>query len=191
LNETRQHLSDQITALDEVTWGMFLAARAMDPSRLVLDTSGYSHRVPDSDVYDSHDYEQRADVFANHHSGCRQGQPWINRGGGEPHHEFSIHYNRQPYFVSEFGGIWWNPAAAKDENSWGYGERVKDIEEWYTRFESLCRVLLEDPSMFAYCYTQLTDVFQEQNGIYTFDRQAKFDVSRLQQIQQARAAIEA
>jgi hypothetical protein len=44
--------------------------------------------------------------------------------------------------------------------------------------------------MFGYCYTQLTDVYQEHNGIYTFDRQAKFDLKRLQKIQAKKAAIE-
>jgi hypothetical protein len=44
--------------------------------------------------------------------------------------------------------------------------------------------------MFGYCYTQLTDVFQEQNGIYTFDRKHKFDLPRLRTIQGRTAAIE-
>ena len=39
--------------------------------------------------------------------------------------------------------------------------------------------MLSDPLMFGYCYTQLTDVYQEQNGIYRFDRRAKFDVERI------------
>ena len=54
--------------------------------------------------------------------------------------------------------------------SWGYGERVRDEEGFYARFEGLTGVLLDDPRMFGYCYTQLTDVFQEENGIYRFDR---------------------
>jgi len=44
--------------------------------------------------------------------------------------------------------------------------------------------------MFGYCYTQLTDVFQEQNGIYYFDRQVKFDLERLSHIQSRKAAVE-
>jgi beta-glucuronidase len=44
--------------------------------------------------------------------------------------------------------------------------------------------------MFGYCYTQLTDVFQERNGIFTFDRQSKFDLERLRDVQQRPAAIE-
>jgi hypothetical protein len=47
-----------------------------------------------------------------------------------------------------------------------------------------------ESSLSGYCYTQLTDVFQEQNGIYTFDRRAKFDLERLHAIQVRSAAIE-
>ena len=44
--------------------------------------------------------------------------------------------------------------------------------------------------MFGYCYTQLSDVFQEQNGIYFFDRREKFDLERLYRIQRRAAASE-
>ena len=101
-----------------------------------------------------------------------------------------IAYRGQPYFVSEFGGIWWNPAVAAGEDSWGYGERPRTLEEFYDRFERLCAVLLDNPNMFGYCYTQLTDIYQEQNGIYKFDRAGKFDLARLRAAQQRAAAIE-
>jgi hypothetical protein len=65
------------------------------------------------------------------------------------------------------------------------------IEEFYERFEGLCAALLDDPNMFGYCYTQLTDVFQEQNGIYGFDRSKKFDMDRIRRAQTRPAAIEA
>lgn len=190
LNETWQVLGDRITVLDDVTRGMFLATRAMDATRPVLDSSGYSHRVPEADVYDSHDYTQDVAAFRALHAGTSSGAPYVNqrvRAHGEPFH-YSIPYRGQPFFISEFGGIWWNPA--DDEDSWGYGARPKSLDEFYERFEGLCRVLLEDPGMFGYCYTQLTDVFQEQNGIYRFDRTPKFDAARLRAVQTARAAIE-
>jgi hypothetical protein len=156
----------------------------------VLDASGYSHRVPESDVYDSHDYDQNPATFRERHAGLAEGKPYLN-SGWDGAKLISIAYRGQPYFVSEFGGIWWNPDAKPDEDSWGYGERVKSIEEFYTRFEGLCAALLDDPLMFGYCYTQLTDVYQEQNGIYTFDRRTKFDMERIRAIQQRQAAIEA
>ncbi len=197
LNETWQSITDRITALDDVTRGLYLATKAMDGSRPVLDTSGYSHRVPEADVYDSHDYTQDPDIFRERHAGFAQGAPYENDGGqwGLPARmmgniRWSIPYSGQPYFVSEFGGIWWNPDVKEGEDSWGYGERPRDLDEFYDRFEKLCAILLDDVNMFGYCYTQLTDIYQEQNGIYKFDRGAKFDLDRIRAAQIKPAAIE-
>ncbi len=188
LNETAQKITDRLTRLDDVTRGMFLAAKAMDPTRPVLDASGYAHRVPESDLYDSHDYEQEPRKLAQNHDGLAQGRPFVNRSG--PQGDISLAYRGQPYFVSEFGGIWWNPQAGQDEASWGYGQRPRNLDEFYDRFDRLCATLLDNPRMFGYCYTQLTDVYQEQNGIYHFDRSAKFDLARLRASQARPAASE-
>ncbi len=197
LNETWQSITDRITALDDVTRGMYLATKAMDGTRPVLDTSGYSHRVPGADVYDSHDYTQDPDIFLERHKGLAQTQPYENDASqwGMPARlvgdiRWSIPYRGQPYFVSEFGGIWWNPDVAEGEDSWGYGERPRDLDEFYDRFERLCAILLDDVNMFGYCYTQLTDIYQEQNGIYKFDRGMKFDLERIRAAQIKPAAIE-
>jgi beta-galactosidase/beta-glucuronidase len=189
LNETWQPLTDHITVLDDVTRAMFLATKAFDQTRPVLDASGYSHRVPEADVYDSHDYEQDPAIFAATHAPAAEGQPFINHHQGRT---ISLPYNHQPYMVSEFGGIWWNAERLPGDrtSSWGYGAAPQSLEEFYQRFEGLCSVLLDHPGMFGYCYTQLTDVYQEQNGIYTFDRRPKFDLERLRAIQTRPASIE-
>jgi len=186
LNETWQEISDKLTNLDAVTRAMFLATKALDTSRPVLDASGYSHRVYETDIYDCHDYEQNPEKFkANQCAPLAEGKPFQNGGG-----KWNVPYRGQPFFVSEFGGIWWNPNAKAGEDSWGYGDRVKNIEEFYARFDGLCAVLLDDPNMFGYCYTQLTDVYQEQNGIFAFDRGGKFDMARIAAAQKRPAAIE-
>ena len=190
LNETWQVLTDQLTDLDDGMRALFLATKALDLTRPVLDTSGYSHRIREADVYDSHDYEQDPVKFQATHGVSENWKPYVNRLGRENSQRMSIPYRDQPYFVSEFGGIWWNPDPKPGDDSWGYGNRPQSIDEFYTRFEGLCNTLLENPAMFGYCYTQLTDVFQEQNGIYTFDRMAKFDVDRLSLIQKKTAAVE-
>ena len=59
----RKLLTDRITDLDDGTRALFLATKALDLTRPVLDTSGYSHRIPEADVYDSHDYEQNPAKF--------------------------------------------------------------------------------------------------------------------------------
>ena len=187
LNETHQRLHDRFTVLDDVTRGMFDATKAMDLTRPVVDASGYSHRVPETDVYDSHDYEQDPVKFAANHAGLAAGRPFVNTIGG---HTVSIPYRGQPYFVSEFGGIWWNEHVKPGDHSWGYGTRPEDTEAFYKRFQGLCETLLHDANMFGYCYTQLTDVFQEQNGIYRFDRSEKFDLARLRRVKTQPAAIE-
>jgi len=184
LNETHQDIEDQMTTLDDATRGMFLATKAMDTSRPVLDASGYAHRVPEADVYDCHDYQQDAGKLRDNQAGLADGKPYSNQA------RWSIPYAGQPFFVSEFGGIWWNPNVKEGEASWGYGERPKTIEEFYERFKGLCDALLDSPNMFGYCYTQLTDVFQEQNGVFFFDRRAKFDVDKLHAIQSRAAEIE-
>jgi hypothetical protein len=205
LNETFQDLHDRITVLDDVTRGMFLATKLADPSRPVVDASGYSHRVRETDVWDSHLYEQDPETFARLVGGLAEGRPWENRSEQAP---WSLQYQGQPHFVSEYGGIWWNPEAAAaaaaaahgdvDSSrrasrgaSWGYGQRVADEEEFHARFAGLTNALLGDPRMFGYCYTQLTDVFQEQNGIYRFDRSEKLDVTRVRAVQEQVAAFEA
>ena len=197
LNETWQTLTDRITMLDDVTRGMYLATKAMDGTRPVLDTSGYSHRVIEADVYDSHDYTQDPDTFQERHAGLAAGDPYLNSADswGLPQRlvgniQWSIPYRGQPYFVSEFGGIWWNPDVREGEDSWGYGERPRNLEEFYDRFERLCAILLDDVNMFGYCYTQLTDIYQEQNGIYKYDRGKKFDMTRIHAAQVKPAAIE-
>ncbi len=194
LNETHQLLHDRITQLDDVTRAMFLATKAADATRPVLDASGYSHRVPETDIWDSHNYEQDPVEFGKQMAGLADGKPYGNTGGREQA-PISQDYNGQPYFCSEFGGIWWNPEAAaaasgNSADSWGYGQRVKDEADFYERFTGLIDVLLDNPLMFGYCYTQLTDVFQEENGIYRFDRSTKLDVPRIQKIQARAAAYE-
>ena len=197
LNETHQVLHDRVTQLDDVTAGMYLATKAADPTRPVIDASGYSHRVRGADVYDSHSYEQKPERFSAQQAGLRNGRPYTNDQGGIP---ISYPYAGQPYFVSEYGGIWWNGArlaeeqqSADDPNrdeSWGYGQRVDSLEAWHERYEGLTSVLLDDPGMFGYCYTQLTDTFQEENGLYDFDRRPKFDIERIRAVQIAPAAYE-
>ena len=192
MNECCQNIDDYMQSLDDVLRGLFLATKNMDTTRPVLDTSGYAHRVAEADIYDSHDYEQDPEKLAIRQAPIANDNPFQN---GPENSHWNIPYGGQPYFVSEFGGAWWNPANAETESknrtaSWGYGIRPRTIEEFTTRFKGLCDVLLDNPRMFGYCYTQLTDVFQEQNGILFFDRRPKFDMATLHAIQTRKAAVE-
>ncbi len=156
--------------------------RAIDPTRLVLDTSGYAHSDPMRDVDDAHDYDQEPASFRARWwpSDLAAALParYGDRAGRAPD---------RPFFVSEFGGIGW---IVPGDKGWGYGGVPKTEEEWFTRFKGLCDAQLDNPSLFGFCYTQLTDVEQERNGLYFYDRRPKFDVAKLRAIVARKAAIE-
>lgn len=183
-NETIPHVDGLLKAVYRMT-------KQIDPIRPVIDTSGYYH-TDTTDVMDSHDYEQNPAVLAEHLAPFAEGgEPWIYvwdrsvyPGTGNPP------YSGQPFFVSEYGGIWWKPDQKEGENAWGYGDRPKSEEEFIARYKGLTEVLLNHPKVAAFCYTQLTDIEQEVNGLYTYDRKPKFDPEIIRAINTQRAAIE-
>ena len=91
-------------------------------------------------------------------------------------------YTGQPYLIDEFGGIKWVPPGTRPymETSWGYGEGPRTAA--CERLEGQVDAILSFDHVAGYCYTQLTDVEQEQNGIYAFDRSPKFDMKRIRGI---------
>ncbi|MBQ7868106.1 MAG: beta-galactosidase [Clostridia bacterium] len=163
--------------LRELTLQMtYRATKAADPTRPVIDTSGGFHA--ETDIYDTHDYEQNTAVYAERY---KPGAALYDRFEGRQHYD-----GRQPMFVSEYGGIRWTD----DESGWGYGEGPKTAEEFLSRYRGLTEALLGNPEHMGFCYTQLTDVEQEQNGLYTYHRVAKFPPEVIAAINRQKAAIE-
>jgi len=149
--------------------------RAIDPTRPVNDASGYAHAR--TDLWTVHSYEQDPKAFRELLK-VRDGLPWRNYPDRE------VDYEGQPYIVDEFGGIKWIPEDRRPfaDNSWGYGAGPRSEDEFYARLEGLVDVLYAYPHIAGYCYTQLTDVEQEQNGIYNYDRSTKFDMEKIAKI---------
>lgn len=93
-----------------------------------------------------------------------------------------VPYEGQPYFLDEYGGIKWVHGKQFAKNSWGYGQGPKTLDEFYARLKDITFTVLEFDFVAGYCYTQLTDVEQEQNGIYNYDRTPKFDMEIIKSI---------
>lgn len=190
-NETRRGATNHFEAHRRAVQETYDLTRALDPSRPCHDTSGYVHVC--TDIYTVHDYEQDPVKFKATYAPVSP-DDWENTPIRFP--ELNVPYQGQPYVVDEYGGTWWDPSAVEIEqdadrkSSWGYGKRPTDIEEVYHRIEKLTAILLNHPNIAGYCYTQLTDIEQEQNGIYTYDRREKFDAKRLKKYFGAPAAIE-
>ena len=91
-------------------------------------------------------------------------------------------------WVSEYGGLQWSNGDRGD--AWGYGNAPKTEEEFIERYAGLTDALLDNYRMFGFCYTQLYDIEQEQNGLYYYDRTPKFDPEIFRKINARKAAIE-
>ncbi|HOL79977.1 MAG TPA: glycoside hydrolase family 2 TIM barrel-domain containing protein, partial [Clostridiales bacterium] len=163
---------------DEILSLVYHTTKAIDPTRPCIDTSGNYHVV--TDIFDLHDYDQSPESYKKKFGSFGKDQP--------PHdnHAKRQTYRGEPLFISEYGGIRWSD----DANSWGYGDTPKSEEEFIARYKGLTDVLLDNENIFGFCYTQLYDIEQEQNGLYTYDRKPKFDPAIFKAINERKAAIE-
>lgn len=166
---------------DDMILQVSRAVRYIDTTRPVIDSSGWGHIL--TDVYDIHQYEQDPQKLEASFEGLLTGkQPFRNRP-----HEDAL-YRGEPYIVSEYGGILWDQES--DNTAWGYGNRPEDTEEFLKRYRLLTQKICENPSIAGYCYTQLYDVEQEKNGLFTYDRRPKFTIKELRLINRIPSAYE-
>ena len=178
---------------------LYKLTKQLDPTRPCIDSSG-NYRVL-SEVYDIHDYDQDTQSFQARWDGLTdriretggvipEEDPFFNSAPEGPSGRapfFNQPYDNQPIFVSEYGGIRWPDDTVE---GWGYGNAPATPEEFFARYKGLTEALLNNPEIFGFCYTQLYDVEQEVNGLYTYGRAQKFDISLIQKINQQKAAIE-
>ncbi|MBQ6831497.1 MAG: beta-galactosidase [Oscillospiraceae bacterium] len=162
---------------DELLSLVYRVTKAVDPTRPCIDTSGNFHVM--TDIFDVHNYDQNPETFA----ACYDTLPDAITDRHEGRQKYRV---GQPIFVSEYGGIAWS----EDPSGWGYGNAPASREEFLERLKDLTDAILNNPCLFGFCYTQLTDVEQEQNGLYTYDRRAKFDPAVIAPIFSGKAAIE-
>lgn len=178
---------------------LYKLTKQLDPTRPCIDSSG-NYRVL-SEVYDIHDYDQDTQSFQARWDGLTDRiretggvipaeDPFFNSAPEGPSGRapfFNQPYDNQPIFVSEYGGIRWPDDTVE---GWGYGNAPATPEEFFARYKGLTEALLNNPEIFGFCYTQLYDVEQEVNGLYTYGRVQKFDISLIRKINQQKAAIE-
>lgn len=168
--------------LDSLLAMVYRVTKQFDPTRPCIDTSGNFHVV--TDIYDVHDYEQDPASFAAHYEAFRTGGAFYDAQAARQQYD-----GKKPMFVSEYGGIKWNPQGDVDK-AWGYGDGPATEEAFIERYRGLTEALLSNPNMFGFCYTQLYDVEQETNGLYTYSREPKFDMAVFHAINTQPAACE-
>jgi len=152
---------------------LYYQAKALDGTRLVSGNDGWE--VTKTDIFGLHDYAPYGNILGAHFKD-REKIEKIScdaRMGTALGQEFT---GQEAFLLTEYGGIAFDEES--DEGAWGYHGKVKDEAAFFARYESLQKAIFEIPYCRGYCYTQLTDVQQEINGLLTPDRKPKVDVER-------------
>ncbi len=156
---------------------LYYLTKAIDNTRPVISNDGWEHTI--SDIITIHDYKQDEKLLYNEYTD-RDRIVLNNLKEYKGKHRLLANgykYKGQPVIMSEYGGI-----AINSEEGWGYGKQVKDENEFVERFTKLTKAINNIPYISGYCYTQLTDVQQEVNGLIDAERNYKIDSNIIRNI---------
>ena len=156
---------------------LYHQAKALDGTRLVSGNDGWEQ--VETDVCALHDYAAQGDVLAAHLADREQ----VERHGCDDRMCWAGNASRrgdEAFLLTEYGGIALADADPKvgGMQTWGYHDKVQGEEQFFARFEGVTDAILALPYCEGFCYTQLTDVMQETNGILTAERKPKVDIAR-------------
>lgn len=166
--------------MQRFTESIYYLTKTLDPMRPVVTNDGWEHTI--SDIITLHDYEEAGEVLYHRYKDEK-----VLLSNQMQHNQFKFpfakgySYKGQPVIISEFGGI-----AFTSEEGWGYGNQVKDEEAFMERFDQVHRAIQDLGYVSGYCYTQLTDVQQEVNGLLTIDREPKVNLEQVKKINERR-----
>jgi len=152
----------------ELLAGLYRLTHELDPTRTVVSNDGWQHAL--SDLCTIHDYSPPADLGRRYR---RLHTALDGSANGHPVYDEGYRYRDEPVIVSEFGGL-----REAGSGGWGWLE-VKDDAEFAREYRALIDGLMDHGPVEGFCYTQLTDVEQEQNGLLTADRKPKLEPSSL------------
>lgn len=163
------------------TEAVYHATKMIDPYRPVIVNDGWVHTV--SDIITLHEYESNAAHFLKRFADPHKAlDNKVYTDKRDPAFADGYGYRGQPVMISEFGGI----ALDDSQSGWGYGEKAQDKESFVRRFDEIVSAVKELDYVCGYCYTQLTDVQQEINGLLDIDRNFKIDPKTIKAINDKR-----
>ncbi len=154
--------------------GLYYLTKGVDNTRLISTNDGFENVNP-TDILGVHDYEERkADVIEEKYEDgydhlYPQGWPLFATGHG---------HEGQPVLLTEFGGI---ALQGLKGDAWGYNEAATDGEDLLDKLKEIFKGIKRTEFQ-GFCYTQLTDVQQEVNGLLTVDRTPKLASEKLKAI---------
>ncbi len=161
--------------------GLYHLTGALDSTRPVIDNEGWQH-TDETDLFAMHDYTGQGDALAAKYANLGDPDSPLPDVGRETLLS-GYAYNGTPIYLSEFGGVSYIPQGAHvPSNAWGYAGLMKTQQDALVRIGSLFSAIAATPAFSGYCYTQLTDVEQEVNGLMTYDRKPKYPVEEIKKL---------
>ncbi len=155
---------------------LYNTIHAMDKTRLVSTNDGWEQ--VESDICGIHDYEAWSREFNEKYQDKEQLLTGSANNWRLVYAE-GVKYQGQPLIISEYGGIAFK---SEDSDSWGYNGTVNDEKSFFERYKDITEAIRKTPYIRGYCYTQLTDVMQEVNGLMTPDRKLKIDLDNIRKV---------
>lgn len=143
--------------------------KALDGSRPVTGNDGWE--IDQTDLIGIHDYEADPNALFERLDSSRSGWKELLAQATTARRRVLLEpvYAGQPVLLTEFGGI----KLDEGKNSWGYSVATSS-EDLKRRYVRLLRSVRAIPALSGFCYTQLTDTYQEANGLLTMEREPKF-----------------
>lgn len=176
INEVYSHQKEQ-----NFINGLYYMTKSLDTSRLVVGNDGWEHSL--TDILTIHDYNSDKVSLKESYQNIEEA------ANGSPsktsnRHCFNEGYRYQgiPVMISEFGGVAYDVENNEDNQSWGYGKRLKDKETVLEKIRDLHQAVMDIEGVCGFCYTQLCDVEQEINGLLDHHHQYKFDPQDIKEI---------
>lgn len=165
----------EIAAQRHFVESLYHLTHTLDPTRLVVGNDGWEHAA--TDLIGIHDYDENPAQLAARY-GLHENVPHLFRRERPGGRILSLEgeHGGQPILLSEFGGIAHRPDG--DPEFWGYSV-ASSADELEERFAALLEVVRELPALAGFCYTQLTDTYQEANGLLFADRRPKIPIDRI------------
>ena len=150
--------------------------KSIDSTRVVMDNDGWEHTC--GDLLTIHDYSPSGEKLKKHFESMES--ILTMTPGGRSMFADGYDYRGQPILVTEFGGVKYAPESDL-ARSWGYCEE-NDLGAYTKKYAELTRAILDSPLIQGYCYTQLTDVENEENGLLTYHRNVKIPLDTIRKI---------
>lgn len=159
---------------------LYYLTHSLDRTRLVQDNDGWEH-TDATDIFGIHDYARTGEEMREKYKILETDRARIPRNGREAL-VFGYQYNGSPIVMSEFGSVAFRLGAPLKANEFGYGQTELSKEAFLARIDGLVKALRANSAIAGFCYTQLTDIEQEINGLMTYDRQPKADAREFNKI---------